>query len=68
MGAGSLVAVSNLATILAPIMVAGMVFTAIKPTGWSSLFGNIWGRIKAAFEPIGLLTGQVTNGIMGLFK
>ena len=49
-------------------MVAGMVFTAIKPTGWSSLFGNIWGRIKAAFEPIGLLTGQVTNGIMGLFK
>ena len=62
------VGIAKLATILAPIMVAGMVFTAIKPTGWSSLFGNIWGRIKAAFEPIGLLTGQVTNGIMGLFK
>lgn len=59
---------AKLAVILSPIMVAGMVFTAIKPEGWKKLGTKIWTKIKAAFEPVGLLTGKVTNGIMGLFK
>ncbi len=59
---------AKLATVLAPVMVAGMVFTAIKPTGWKALGANIWGKLKATFEPVGMLTGQVTNSIMGLFK
>lgn len=61
-------AVAKVALVLSPIMVAGMVFTAIKPEGWKALGSKIWTRIKSAFEPVGLLTGQVTNGIMGLFK
>ena len=59
---------AKLATVLAPVMVAGMVFTAIKPTGWKALGKNIWGKLKAAFEPVGMLTSQVTGSIMGLFK
>ncbi len=60
--------IAKLAVMLSPIMVAGMVFTAIKPEGWKGLGSKIWTKIKTAFEPVGLLTGQVTNGIMGLFK
>lgn len=60
--------IAKLAFILSPIMVAGMVFTAIKPEGWVGLGSKIWTRIKSAFEPVGLLAGQVTNGIMGLFR
>ncbi|MBP5403627.1 MAG: hypothetical protein J6Y17_00875 [Elusimicrobiaceae bacterium] len=59
---------AKLAVILSPIMVAGMVYTAIKPQGWKGLGGKIWGNVKKAFEPVGMLTGQVTNGIMGLFN
>ena len=59
---------AKVAIILSPIMVAGMVYTAINPRGWSGLGNKIWGNIKKAFEPVGLLTGQVTNGIMGLFN
>ncbi len=59
---------AKLAVILSPIMVTGMVYTAIKPEGWKGLGKKIWGKIKSAFEPVGMLTGQVTNGIMGLFK
>lgn len=60
--------IAELALVLSPIMVAGMVFTAINPEGWKNLGDKILGNIKKAFEPVGLLTGQVTNGITGLFK
>lgn len=59
---------AKVAVILSPIMVAGMVYTAINPKGWKKLGATIWGKIKAVFEPVGMLTGQVTNSITGLFK
>ena len=62
------IAIARLAVILSPIMVAGMVFTAIKPDGWKKLGTKIGAKIKAAFEPVGLLAGQVTSSITGLFK
>ncbi len=66
--AGGGIALAKLATILAPVMVGGMVFTAIKPEGWAKLGATIWTKIKAAFEPVGLVVGQVSSGIMGLFR
>ena len=60
--------IAKLAVILSPIMVAGMVYTAIKPGIWKSLGTKIWTKIKSAFDPVGMLTSQVTNGFMGLFK
>ena len=62
------VGLAKLAAILAPVMVAGMVYTAINPTGWSKLGATIWAKVKAAFEPIGLVLGQVTNSVLGLIK
>ena len=62
------IGIAKMATILAPIMVAGMVFTAIKPDGWKELGKSIWGKVKAAFEPVGMLTGKVAETITGLFK
>lgn len=67
-GASGGTGIAKMAVILAPIMVAGMVFCGISPKGFRKMLSKIWGKIKSAFEPVGLLTSQVTSSITNSIK
>lgn len=60
--------VAVMATVLAPVLVAGMVFTAIKPAAVQKFLGNVWSKVKSALDPVNLLVGQATSSITGMFK
>ena len=66
-GTGGL-GIATIAKVASVLLVGGMTFTVIKPKLVKTFFTNIWTRIKSAFEPVGMLTSQVTNGVMGLFR
>ena len=54
---------AKIAIILAPIMVGGMTYVAIKPESWKKFMQNIKNGIKKGFD----LTAMATNQIMGMF-
>ena len=51
------------AIIIAPCLVAGMVYTAIKPEGFAELRKQIAGRFKSAFDPVSMATNSFTNSL-----
>lgn len=61
-------AIAKIALIMSPLMVAGVVYTMIKPEAWSGLLKNIGAKLKAAFEPVGLVTSQLTGAITQAFS
>ena len=67
-GASGGTGIAKMAVIMAPIMVAGMVYCAISPKGFRKMLSKIWDKIKAAFEPVGLLTSQVTSSVTNSIK
>ena len=60
--------IAVMATVLAPVLVAGMVFTAIKPEAVKGFLGKLWTKVKGALDPVNLLVGQATSSITGMFK
>lgn len=61
--AGEGVGIAKAAIILSPILVAGMVYTAIKPEAWANFKAQIAQRLKATFDPISMATNSITSGL-----
>ena len=55
-------AVATIAQIVAPLMVAGMVQTALKPD-WKGFIKSTWAKLKKALDPTNVLTSIATNSI-----
>ena len=55
-------AVATIAQIVAPLMLAGMIQTALQPN-WKEFIKTLWGKLKKTFDPVNLLTSTATNSI-----
>ncbi len=55
-------AVATIAQIVAPLMLAGMVQTALKPD-WKGFIKSMWGKLKNSLDPVNVLTSTATNSI-----
>lgn len=57
--------VATIATIVAPLMLAGMVQTALKPD-WKGFIKSMWAKLKGSLDPVNVLTSTATNSITKL--